>query len=301
MNSVETIIESAVRLSVPLLLAGCGEYVAERAGTFNISLEGMMLAGAYTAVLGSSITGSPALGLLFGLAGGLLVAAAQANASHRLAANAFVIGVTLNLLVLGLTSFLDESFVLDPGRVGTFSIPLLSGIPIIGNAVFGGRWTLLAVYVVIPATWILVHRTRWGLEVRSVGEDPDAADASGVHVNVRRRQAIYWAGCLAGLGGAALSLGEVGGFNDNITAGQGFVVLAAVIFGGWTLRGTLTGCVLFGLADSLRLALPAIGYSITPQLLIAMPYLVALTAMVIFVRRQRRPGALGVQFVHGRR
>src|SRR5205807_8421817 len=136
------------------------------------------------------------------------------------------------------------------------TIPLVSHIPIVGKPLFSERWPAFLLYPLIPAVWWLVQRSRWGLEVRACGENPQAVDVTGIDVNRRRRQALLLCGLLSGLGGAYLSVGEVGLFNQNMTAGRGFIAIAAVIFGGWTLRGTIAGCFLFGGADALRLALP---------------------------------------------
>jgi len=282
-NSITTILSSSVRLSVPLAFAATGEFVAERAGTLNISVEAMMLGGAYLGALGSSFTGSAGLGLLFGMAAGLAIAFIHA----------------LNVLVLGLTSYLLVAVKMTPHQVGRLTIPLVSHIPIVGKPLFSERWPAFLLYPLIPAVWWLVQRSRWGLEVRACGENPQAVDVTGIDVNRRRRQALLLCGLLSGLGGAYLSVGEVGLFNQNMTAGRGFIAIAAVIFGGWTLRGTIAGCFLFGGADALRLALPALGYQITPQLLIAAPYLLALLAMMFFARRQRAPAALAQPFERG--
>jgi ABC-type uncharacterized transport system permease subunit len=299
MDSVTTILASAIRLTGPLAFAGCGEQVAERSGTLNISIEAMMLAGAFFGVLGTSVFGSVVGGLLLGMAAGLVVSVIHANFSHRLNANTFVVGLTLNVLLLGLTSFLLETIDLEPKQAGRIEIPVLKEIPVIGEPLFVNRWPIYLLIPVIPLSWWLVRRTRWGLEVRASGEDPQAADVTGIDVNKRRRQSLYYCGLLSGLGGAYLSVAEVGLFNQNMTAGRGFIVNAAVIFGGWTLSGTLAGCFLFGAADAMRLALPALGYKITPQLLIVAPYLLAILAMLFFANRNRKPAALAVPFERG--
>lgn len=299
MSDVVTVLSSAVRLTAPLAFAGAGEQVAERSGTLNISVEAMMLAGAFFGVLGSSVFGSVVAGLALGVVAGLAVAAVHANFSHRLTANTFVVGLTLNVFVLGLTSFLSETLELAPEQASVVRIPVLADVPLVGEPLFANRWP---VYLLVPlavASWWLVQRTRWGLEVRAAGEDPQAADVTGVDVDKRRRQALYWCGMLSGLAGAHLSVAEVGLFNQNMTAGRGFLVNAAVIFGGWTLKGTIAGCFLFGAADAMRLALPALGYTITPQLLIVAPYLLAILAMLFFAGRNRRPAALAVPFERG--
>lgn len=298
LDSATTIVGSAVRLSVPLAFAACGEYVAERAGTLNISVEAMMLGGAFGGAATASAVNQPALGLLGGAAVGLVIAMVHANFSHRLAANTFVVGLTLNALVLGLTSFLIAEHALSQQLVDPTSIPGLSRIPLIGP-LFAQPWPCYLLYALIPATWWLLLKTRWGLEVRACGENPQAADVSGITVNKRRRQTLMLCGLLSGIGGAYLVVCEVGSFNSGMTAGRGFIVIAAVIFGGWTLRGTILGCLLFGGADALRLALPALGIQITPELLISAPYLLALLAMMFFAKRNRQPAALAQPFERG--
>lgn len=298
-HDIATILESAIRLTIPLLFAALGEYVAERAGTLNISVEAMMLSGAYSAAIGSSVTGSAALGLLWGMGIGLVVGVLHGTFSHRLQVNTFVVGLTLNVLALGLTNYLLAKIDMTPKQAGILTIPVLSHIPLVGKALFSQRWPAFLIYPLVPLVWWIVQRSRWGLEMRSVGENPNAADVTGVHVNKRRRQGLMWCGLLAGLGGAYLAVGEVGTFNSNMTAGRGFIVIAAVIFGGWTLRGTVAGCLLFGGADALRLALPALGYKINPQLLIASPYLLAILTMCFFAKRLRQPLALAQPFERG--
>ena len=293
------ILAGAVRLSVPLAFAALGEYLAERAGAINISVEGMMLAGAFTAVAAGNVTGSAASGLLAGVAAGLAVAAAQAGFSHALTVNPYVAGLTLNVLVVGLTSFFAEAVRGEPRQVAAVSIPVLSELPVIGPGLLAHRWPAYLLVALVPLAWWAIGRTRWGLELRAVGEGPQAADVAGVPVNRRRREAVLVCGALSGLGGAYLAVGEVGLFNPNMTAGRGYLVLAAVIFGGWTLRGTLAGCLVFGAADALRLALPALGVGLAPQLLIASPYLLALLALTLLVRGRRGPAALGTRFTRG--
>lgn len=300
MTDVEIILDSAVRLAVILGFAALGELVAQRAGTLNISVEAMMLSGAFGGVYGSTVTGSPGLGLVVGILVGSGVGLIQANASHRLEVNPFVVGLALNILAIGATSFLREVVNLDSGRVERFEMPLLSSIPVIGTPFFGQRWPVLVFYAAVPAVWWLLYRSRFGLELRAIGDGPQEADVTGVNVQRRRRQAIWLCGGFAGMGGAYLSVGEIGSFSNNMTAGRGFLAIAAVIFGGWTIRGAIGGVALFGMADSLRIALPIIGVELNSQLLTASPYVLALAAMVIFSSRLRgQPVALGRPFVRG--
>jgi simple sugar transport system permease protein len=298
-DSTTTILASGVRLTVPLAFAACGEYLAERAGTMNISVEAMMLGAAFTSIATASATGSPSLGLVAGIVTGLLLGFVHGNLSHRAQINTFVVGLVLNSLVLGLTSYLITTNQFDSHQVSMLSIPGLQDIPIIGKPLFSERWPAYLLVLLVPLTWWLVERSRWGLELRAVGENPQAADVTGIKVNVRRRQALLWCGALAGLGGAYLAVGEVGSFNQNMTAGRGYIVIAAVIFGAWRLGRSMFGCLLFGLSDAMRLALPALGVTLNAQLLVAAPYLLALVAMLVFTTQHREPGALGQPFERG--
>jgi simple sugar transport system permease protein len=298
-DDATTILASGVRLTIPLAFAACGEYLAERAGTLNISVEAMMLGAAFTSVASASATGSATFGLLIGVITGLVIGLIHGNLSHRAQINTFVVGLVLNSLVLGLTSYLFTTNTFDSNQVSLLSIPGLKHIPVIGQALFAERWPAYLLVAVVPLTWWVVERSRWGLELRAVGENPQAADVTGIKVNHRRRQALLWCGALAGLGGAYLAVGEVGSFNQNMTAGRGYIVIAAVIFGAWRLGRTMLGCLLFGLSDAMRLALPALGVTLNTQLLIAAPYLLALLAMLLFTTAHREPRALGRPFERG--
>lgn len=297
-DDVTTILSSSLRLTAPLAFAACGEYLAERAGTQNISVEGMMLGGAFSSVAVASATGSATVGLIGGALVGLIVGFVHGNLAHRVQINTFVVGLVLNALVLGLTSFLIAIATFDDHQVGQLSIPGLRDIPVLGSF-FEQRWPLYLLLPLVPLTWWLVERSRWGLELRAVADNPQAADVTGLTVNKLRRQAVLFCGLLAGFGGAYLATAEVGSFNANMTAGRGFIVIAAVIFGAWRLTGTLIGCVVFGFADALRLALPALGFELNSQLLVAAPYLMALAAMLVFANKSREPRALGKPFVRG--
>lgn len=282
-----------------LLFAASGEWIAERAGTINISVEAMLLAGAFTGAVGYDLTDSVALAMLTGAVGGVIVAGVQAEMSHRLAADQFVVGLTLNILVLGLAGFLDREIEPAAKSASVLEIPLLHDLPLIGQALFGQRWPFYLLYGLVPLSWWLMFRTRWGLEVRASGEDPQSADVSGIDVNGRRRQAIYYTGFTSGLGGAFLVFVQIGDFNESIVSGRGFIAIAAVIFGGWTLRGTIAGCVVFAGALSFRLSIQGLGYQLNSELLQALPFLVTIFAMAIFAQRVRPPMALARPFVRG--
>lgn len=296
-----TMYGSAVRLGGFIAFAALGELVAEKAGTINISVEGSLLAGAFTGTIGYHLTKSISFGLAAGIVGGLMVALIQANLSHRLTADQFIVGLTANVLVLGLAGFLSGNLDLVARRADVLEIPVLSDIPLIGPALFGQTWPTYLLYPLVPLTWWLLYKTRWGLEVRAVGENPQASDLSGIDVNKRRRQAIYYGGILAGLGGAFLVLGQIGSFDIGAVGGRGFIAIAAVYFGGWTLFGTMLGALVFGLADAFRLALPVLGYRLNAQLLAAMPYVLTLAVMYLITKPFRQPAALSRPFIRGLR
>ncbi len=283
-----------------LVFAASGEWVAERAGTINISVEAMLLSGAFTSAVGFGVSGSVAVGLLTGAAGGLIVAVVQAQMSHRLAADQFVVGLTLNILVLGLAGFLDRVVDVSTRKAATLTLPLLADIPLVGEALFAQPWPFLLLYALVPLSWLLVFRTRWGLEVRASGEDPQAADVSGIDVNKRRRQSIYYAGLTSGLGGAFLIFVSVGRFDEGIVSGRGFIAIAAVIFGGWTLGGTVAGCAVFAGALSFRISLQVLGYEgIDSEFLQALPFVLTVVGMAVFAKRVRAPAALARPFIRG--
>jgi ABC-type uncharacterized transport system permease subunit len=260
-----------------------------------------MIGGAFCGATAFHHTSNTAFALLAGTAGGLLVGALQANLSHRLVTDQFVVGLTLNILVLGLALFLDDRVGVTTQVATSWRIPGLVDIPLVGEALFGQPWPMYLIVPVVPIAWWLVFRTRWGLEVRSSGENPQAADVSGIHVNLRRRQAIMFTGLCAGLGGAVLVLGQISitRYESGHVGLKGIIAIAAVIFGGWTLRGTIIGCLVFGYFFALQQTLPVIGYRINAQLAAALPYIAALLVTAIFAARTRQPRALAQPFVRG--
>jgi simple sugar transport system permease protein len=296
----ESAYRNAIIAAAVLLFAACGELVAEKAGTINISLEAMMLAGSFSAAIGVHLTGSTWVGLFFAAIAGLIVAAIQANMSHRLPADQFVVGLVLNVLVLGLVGFLTGSIQPKSNVVRRVSVPLVSRIPLLGPALFDEPWVLYFIFPLVPFVWWVLYRTRWGLEIRAVGEDPNASDVSGLHVNKRRRQAIYFTGLVAGFGGGYFLFARAGKFEDSLIGGRGFIAIAAVIFGGWTLKGTVAGCVMFGLVGSFVLTIPSLGYKlIDPSFLAMAPNVITILAMAIFAKRVRQPAALARPFIRG--
>lgn len=251
-------------LATPILLAALGELVSERAGVVNVGLEGMMLMGAFFSFLVAWKSGSLALGVAGGIAAGIALAAVMGLLTITAKADQIVAGIGLLLLAAGLTSFLFEELTagrdqvrLD--RIDPLEIPLLSDIPEIGPALFDRDPIVYVAFLLVPAIWFLLYRTRWGLSIRSAGEAPAALDTAGVSVVGVRWAGVLTAGALAGLGGAFLSIAQLGLFQQNMTAGRGFLALAAVFFGRWHPLGVLAACLLFGAADALQLRLQGAG------------------------------------------
>ncbi len=298
LSSESTYINGALFAAL-LAFAATGEWVAEKSGTLNISVEAMLLSGAFAGALGYHFTDSVAVAIVFGAIGGLLISIVQAEMSHRLTADQFVVGLTLNILVFGLAGFLDREIDPQATFASKLEIPLLVDIPLFGEALFGEPWPFYILYGLVPFSWWLVFRTRWGLELRAAGENPQSADVSGIDVNRRRRQSIYYAGLTSGLGGAFFLFARLAAFDDSIIGGRGFIAIAAVIFGGWTLWGTMGGCILFAGALSFQLSLQGLGYELNAELLQALPFLVTIGAMAIFAKRVRPPAALARPFIRG--
>jgi len=299
---ISLLLVAAVSLAAPLLFAAIGELISERAGVINIELEGMMLVGAFTGVWGAYLSGSVWVGFLAAAAGGLLVALIHGVMCFVFLANQVVSGVVLNILALGLTSFgLDAVFGSSLNRsVGTLDrvrIPVLADIPFVGPALFSQRLTVYVAILLVPATWWLLNRTASGLALKSAGERPDAAEALGVRVMRVRWVALMACGILAGIGGGQLTLAGLGFFTPNVTAGRGFIALAAVVFGKWNPIGAAAAVLLFATADAFQIRAQALGIDLPYQLLVSLPYLATLIALAGLLRKMRPPAALGINYL----
>jgi general nucleoside transport system permease protein len=302
MNTLTQILVSGAGFGLLLLVAAVGELISERAGVLNLSVEGMMLTGAFTAVIGSVATGSAWLGAGAGILGGLLVGLLQAFLSVRCRADQIVVGVAANALALAATTF-GARLLLSDGRgqsVPAFArlpVPGLSHLPLIGEAVFAqtalGYVCIAAVAVVAV---LLGPRTGPGLSIDATGEDAISADWTGIPVTRLRTLCILLTSVLAGLAGAQLALSEVRAFSDDMTAGIGYLAVVAVIAGRWRSGGTIVAALLFGLAQALQYALPAIGVELPPAILTMIPYLVAIVAVSGLAGASRAPAGLTVPF-----
>jgi ABC-type uncharacterized transport system permease subunit len=297
---VPLLLVAAIALTAPLLFAALGELVSETAGVINIELEAMMLSGAFTGILGTYLTGSVWIGFVAAAVGGLLVGVLHGVTSFVFHANQVVSGVVLNILALGATSFgLDavfaESLNRSVGTLGRLTIPGLADIPFVGRAFFSQPVTVYLAFLLIPGVWWLLNRTAAGLALKAAGERPEAADALGVRVKRVRWAALITCGVLAGVGGGQLTLAGLGFFTPNVTAGRGFIALAAVIFGRWRPVGTAAAVLLFATADALQIRAQTRGIDLPYQLLVSLPYLATLVALA-GLRRMRPPAALGLNY-----
>lgn len=300
-NTWTLVLASTIRLSTPLMLAAMGELVSERAGVLNLSVEGMMLTGAFFGAWACHASGSPGVGLVAAVASALLVGAAQAVLSVLLRADQVVVGLGLNIVALGGTTLLSRhvfgarSQTSLPG-FDTLPIPGLADLPLIGPALFQQS---LPVYLAMLGAgftaWLLL-RSRTGLALTAAGADPVAAERSSIAVRRVRMAAVLYTSAFCGVAGAFCALADIKTFVEGMTNGAGFIALVAVILGNWRPGAVLLACLFFGAVSALRFLLPAMGIDIPLAWLSAVPYLAALLAVVGLTGRQRPPRALAVPY-----
>jgi simple sugar transport system permease protein len=278
------LIASTIRLATPLILAALGGLYSERSGIINIALEGLMLAGAFTAAVVTHYSRNPWIGLLAAMAAGVVVASIHAVACIRYKADQVVTGTAINILFLGVPALLSGALFDSTGA--TPQIPqgdLLRTAPII------------IAFVLVPVTWYVLNRTPFGLRLRAVGENPEAADTAGVNVARIRYTAVLLSGALAAIGGAYLSIGQSSLFTRNMTAGRGFIALAALIFGKWRPVQTLLACLFFGLAQAIAIQMQGVG-NIPVQFIDMIPYVLTIVVLAGFIGLSRAPRSLGIPY-----
>jgi simple sugar transport system permease protein len=304
-----SLVFSTIRLATPLVLAALGGLYSERAGVINIALEGLMLAGAFTAASITFYAGSPWIGLGAAMVAGALVASLMAVVCIRFKANQVVTGTGINILFLGLPAVLSGALFLSSGS--TPQIPKENLLPELSGLLpsFFPSWRIftavsvvsLLALIVVAVTWYILYRTPFGLRLRAVGENPEAADAAGVRVNQLRYIGVILSGALAGIGGAYLSIGQSSLFTRNMTAGRGFIALAALIFGKWRPVQTMLACLLFGFADALTIQMQGVaklpsGEDIPVQFVQMIPYIVTIVVLAGFIGQSRAPKAIGIPY-----
>ncbi|MCM3904842.1 MAG: ABC transporter permease [Pyrinomonadaceae bacterium] len=287
------LIWSTVRLSAPLILAALGGMFSERSGVINIALEGMMLAGAFSAAAVTHAVGNPFVGVLAGMTAGLLIALIHAVACINYRADQVVTGTAINILMFGMPAFLSGAFFLSSGS--TPQIPKENLITL------GPKTIAFLLLIITLATWYVLYKTPFGLRLRSVGENPEAADAAGVRVARMRYAGVLLSGVLAGVAGAYVSIGQSSLFTRNMTAGRGFIALAALIFGKWRPVQTLLACLLFGLTEAVTIQMQGViklpsGEDIPVQFIHMVPYVLTIIVLAGFIGSSRPPKALGIPY-----
>ncbi len=293
-----------VGLATPLIFGALSGVISERVGVVNIAIEGQLLAGAFVAAIVSSITRQPVVGLLAAMVAGMLVSFVLAAFSIKYFVDQIIVGVVLNVLVQGLTSFLYSTLLSpnaqalnSPIQFPRVNIPVLSQIPIIGPVLFQQTVISYIMYVTVALVYFGLFHTKWGLRLRSSGEHPQAADTVGINVNRTRFWNVSLAGAIAGMGGAYYTLVVVGAFNKEMTNGAGFIALAAVIFGRWDpIRATMAA-LLFGFATNLQNVLGVIGSPVPSEFMLMLPYVVTIFAVAGLVGRVRAPAASGRPYI----
>jgi ABC-type uncharacterized transport system permease subunit len=298
-NLTGMLVSSLIR-ATPIALAALSGMWCERAGVVNIGIEGMMLAGAFLAVVFASVSGNLFIGVLGGMLCGVLLGALHAVLAIRYRVNQVISGTGIIILALGLTNYLMRSVINlypelnQPGPViGALSIPGLWRVPVLGPLLFNQSPLIYVLLLLMLLTNLIMYRTRWGLRIRSVGEHPRAADTLGINVYRIRYLSVMIGGALAGLAGAYMSIGSAGRFNEGMTAGKGFLGLAAMIFGNWNPGGALVGSLIFGFFDSWQEKLAILQVGVPPDLLGMAPYLATMIVLAGFVGRVRAPAADG--------
>ena len=305
---IEDILAASVRIGTPLLFAALAGLLSERAGVFAVGLEGMMLAGAFAGVIATWLTSSLGLGLVASAAGGMALALVVVIATQRYGADQMVTGLAANILALGLTSFLLRGFgargeapVLRVPTLAPWRIPVLADLPVIGGVLFRQPPLTYAAIVLALGVAVWLARTRAGLTLRAAGENPHAVFAGGTDPVRVRALAIVACGAIAGLGGAVLSLQQVGTFTDGMTNGRGYIALAAIIVGRWRPMAALAACVVFGAADALQLRVQGFRLPVSSYVVQMTPYLVALAVLAGVGRSARLPAAIGVPLLRERK
>lgn len=289
---------AALRFSAPILLAALGETVVERSGVLNIGIEGMMLLGAWIAFLGAYAFGSNSIGMLLAVVLGCMSGLLLAYLSVTRQAHQIVVGITFNLFALGLTSFVFRELFTGIPSIRPFQaleIPLLSQIPIIGEILFRQTSIVYLAYAMVPVVAVMLSRSQFGLALSAAGELPAAVDASGMSVEKIRYSAAIIAGGFAGVGGAALSVGQLGQYTDNLTGGRGFFALAVVLLGRWNPVKVMGATFLFALAEALAVRLQ-FNLGIPQQLVQMLPFIVAIFLMAGLFGRVRAPRDLAVPY-----
>jgi simple sugar transport system permease protein len=301
--SLVGMLQLSVLKSVPITFGALSGVMCERVGVINIGIEGMLLSGAFTGALVGSLAG-PWVGILGAMLVGGLLAAALAVLAIRFRVDQIIAGVVINIFALGITSFLSSQLLVpnadDLNRVDVLrpiKLPLLGDIPFFGPILFDNNIFVYAMFILVAVMTFGLFRTRWGLRSRSVGEHPKAADTLGINVFRTRYRNVIYGGLIAGFGGAYFTVGSAGSFDENMTAGRGFIGLAAMIAGRWHPVGALGAALVFGFADALQSKLAILTTPVPGEFLLMAPYIVTIIVVAGVVGKVRPPAADGQPYV----
>ncbi len=302
--AVPGLLLSAIGISVPLIFGALGGVISERVGVVNVAIEGQLLAGAFVSAVVATLTHQPVVGFIAAMLAGMLVSALLAVFSITYLVDQVIVGVVLNVLVIGLTDFLYSQVLASnaptlnaPPHFPFLPIPILSEIPVIGPALFRQTIIVYLMYIAVFLVWFALFKTRWGLRMRAVGEHPTAADTVGINVNRTRFWNVLLAGAVAGAGGAYYSLAASPLFTREVTAGAGYIALAAVIFGRWNPLLATLAALLFGFTSSLQFSLSAAGSPVPSEFMLMLPYVVTILAVAGLVGYSRGPAASGKPYI----
>jgi len=301
---ITSLFAGMVRIATPILFGALGELVAERSGVLNLGIEGTMLMGAFVGFITAYNSGSLWLGVAMAVMAGAALGLLMAFMASTMKVDQTVTGLAINILSAGLTFYMFRLAFKNVGTenlpsITTFEvvrIPLLSEIPFLGEIVFSQHVLTYIAFLFVPAISFFLYRTKYGLELRSIGENPRAIDMKGINVTARQYLAVIFGGMMSGLGGSFLTLASAGLFLPGISGGRGWIALAIVIFGNWSPIGIVLGALFYGLIDSFQLSLQAVGVDLPYQLLLALPYLLTIVALVVNRGRSQAPLALGIPY-----
>jgi len=301
-----SLIAATLRLSTPIIFAALGGVISERSGVVNIGLEGIMIAGAFFAVLGSYLTQNAWVGILFAILAGMGIALIHAVLSINLRADQTISGVSINIFSAALMSFLLFKIFAREGQtdgVTQLSYPkeFFKSIPLIGNLLAELNWFVFIAFILAILLHLMLYYTPLGLRIRSVGEHPKAADTLGINVYKIRYLCVLLSGAFAGLGGASLSLGATNLFREGMVSGKGFIALAAMIFGNWKPFGALAASLLFGFAEAFRIVAQGFGWKVPDEVYYSFPYVLTMLMLAGFVGKTTPPAADGIPYTKGER
>ena len=301
------ILHSGIRLATPYIYAAVGETFSQRSGVLNLGTEGVMLMGAFFGFYAVFETDNPWIGLLAAMAVGLMMGLIMSVVSITFKAEQGISGIGLTMFGVGLSSLLFKTMLGTVEGVEGFSELqfcvtdsfCLADIPVLGDIFFSHSIVTYGAYALIPVAWFALNKTTWGLRIRAVGENPEAADSLGVSVNAVRYASVMFGSMLAGVAGASLSISLLGIFQENMTNGMGFIAVALVYFGGWRVYGVLLGALLFSSVNALQLWVQVLDLNIPSDVAVMLPYLLNIIALALPFRRSRQPGALTKPFERG--